>query len=200
MRNRVSDVKQPTSVKFLRSWNSMLDLMIALHTEKVMSFPVLDEDDECLGIVDGVEYVPTGKFEVLFPYLYFLTLFYLFFSISSLVQCVNKNSSASTPENVFAMSVETFINASNSNPYIPVFSTTSLLAVISILAPGCHRTIIFNNECDYSLYGMFSETDLIAFITSYIEKSENPVSARTTTQNLQNTFPNLFILLYFLPL
>lgn len=69
------------------------------------------------------------------------------------------------------MSVETFINASNTNPYIPVFSTTSLLAVISILAPGCHRTIVFRDECDYSLYSMFSETDLIAFITAYIDRS-----------------------------
>lgn len=57
MKTRICEVKKPSSVKFLRAWDTMLDLMVALHSENVMSFPVLDEEDECLGIVDGVEYV-----------------------------------------------------------------------------------------------------------------------------------------------
>uniref|UniRef100_A0A0A9Z0G9 Protein SDS23 n=1 Tax=Lygus hesperus TaxID=30085 RepID=A0A0A9Z0G9_LYGHE len=58
------------------------------------------------------------------------------------------------------------------DPYIPIFSTTSLFAVISILAPGCHRTLVFYGEEDYRIYSIFSESDLISSIYKLLHESQ----------------------------
>jgi len=149
---KVKDIRPPRSVLYLRSTDTMGDVMEALNQNTVLSFPVLDEFDECLGIIDGVDLV------------------------SFLRQCPSDESY----EQALNQSIESFINASQSNPYIPVFSTTTLYAVITILAPGCHRTAVFTDEDDYTLHSMFSETDLINFLHYLIKHDpENKVSQVT---------------------
>ena len=137
---RVYDVKRPSPVKFLRATNTMADVVLMLRQHNVLSFPVLDDDDDCLGLVDGLD----------------------------VVRFLRNHLSSSDITEVCQTSVEHFINASQVNPYIPIFSTSSLHAVITILAPGCHRTVAFESEGSYALYCVFSESDLVAHLHQFI--------------------------------
>uniref|UniRef100_A0A146MDH8 CBS domain-containing protein n=1 Tax=Lygus hesperus TaxID=30085 RepID=A0A146MDH8_LYGHE len=57
LRTQIQDVKVPTQVQVLYAWNTVHNFIEKLQSTKYISFPVLDENDECIGLVDELEYV-----------------------------------------------------------------------------------------------------------------------------------------------
>jgi predicted transcriptional regulator/CBS domain-containing protein len=71
---------------------------------------------------------------------------------------------------------------------LPVFSTTSLLDVISIVAPGVHRAIVLNSESNHSLFSVCSESDIIAAIYSFGKMCE-PLKKNNLPIFMVNSIP-----------
>lgn len=52
LNKQIKDIKQPRQIQTLYAWNTVKEFIIKLKTTKIYSFPVLDENNECIGIID----------------------------------------------------------------------------------------------------------------------------------------------------
>ncbi len=142
VKTTVAHIRQPTPVRVLKTSDSVAELMRALHDYKVLSFPVMDDDGECQGVVDGVDLV-------------------------SYLQQSSKPDLQNT-------TVAQLIDISQANPYIPVYSNTTLHGLITVLAPGCHRAVVFRSVDSSEVHSIFSESDLIRFLYKLLRAAAQP--------------------------
>lgn len=74
--------------------------------------------------------------------------------------------------------------------FIPVFAHTTLLDVVTVVAPGMHRAIVLHSESNHTLYSVCSESDIISMLYCYLTVDQNARPAQLISKLPICTFSN----------
>ncbi|KAL9658166.1 hypothetical protein ABK040_013078 [Willaertia magna] len=156
----------------LKNNQSLKEALLILANNNILSAPVYNEENKCIGLLDVLDCATFTK-----------ETFY-------------KNSETSEWKNYLLQfsfdieKVESVINMSGKNPYIPMVPSDSLFSLLEKFSNGVHRIPIINPTNEEVIF-VCSQMTLFTFLFQTLNEPLLPLINLLRNKNIQEILPNL---------
>lgn len=165
---KLSDIAFVGDLVTLKSSSSVEEAITVLAEKKILSVPVMDsKSKECLGLIDMIDIA------------YFISKV----APDSTSLDANMIRSLEIAGRAIALeSIGEVLNASNRDPFVPIYQDNNASMAVDIFAKGIHRVPLCDNNGD--LIGTVSQTDFIKYLKDKICEGDMKTLGNKTISEL----------------